>query len=276
MTQRRIERRLRSQPSQDGDGVKISRIHDFGGGLDPFLMLDELGSEHPDDYIGGFPPHPHRGIQTLTYVLQGGLAHEDHLGHASTIGAGDAQWMHTGHGIIHSEMPLTDSQGLHAFQLWLNLPARDKLSEATYRDVKATEMPRLRVSGSELIALGGDWRLDDRHVSGPLDALAGQGAVAHLRLAPGSLILGQSAPTLLLYVFEGQLELGGETLGQGELARLSPGSEVRLSGDAPAQALLLAGTPHDEPIAHYGPFVMNTREELDQALRDYRDGTLVQ
>ncbi|SHE77641.1 hypothetical protein SAMN02745148_01123 [Modicisalibacter ilicicola DSM 19980] len=276
MTQRAIERRLRRHPSQDGDGVKISRIHDFGGGLDPFLMLDELGSEHPDDYIGGFPPHPHRGIQTLTYVLNGGLTHEDHLGHASTIGPGDAQWMHTGHGIIHSEMPLTDSQGLHAFQLWLNLPARDKLSAATYRDVKADQMPRIAAAGSELIALGGDWWLDGEGVSGPLDALAGHGAVAHLRFSPGALTLEQAAATFLLYVFEGRLEAGGEKLEQGELARFGPGNEVLLSGDTHAQALLLAGTPYNEPIAHYGPFVMNTREELDQALRDYRDGTLAQ
>ncbi|WP_198136462.1 pirin family protein [Marinobacter sp. ELB17] len=115
MTTRTIQRKTKSQPSQDGDGVKISRINDFKGGLDPFLMLDELRSECPDDYIGGFPSHPHRGIQTLTYVLQGGLTHKDHLEHTSTIGVGDAQWMHTGHGMIHSEMPLTDVHGLHAF-----------------------------------------------------------------------------------------------------------------------------------------------------------------
>ncbi len=122
-------------------------------------MLDELGSERADDYIGGFPPHPHRGMQTLTYVLHGGLTHEDHLGHSSTIRAGDAQWMHTGRGIIHSEMPLTDSQGLHAFQLWINLAASEKMSAPTYRDVRATEMPRLGsltedARGSELTALG--------------------------------------------------------------------------------------------------------------------------
>lgn len=275
MSPRTIERLVRSHPSQDGDGVKISRIHDFGGGLDPFLMLDELGSERPDDYVGGFPPHPHRGIQTLTYVIHGGLTHEDHLGHSSTIGVGDAQWMHTGHGIIHSEMPLTDSQGLHAFQLWLNLPARDKLSPATYRDVRATEMPRLEAPGAELIALGGDWDSDEQRVSGPLDALAGQGAVAHVRLDAGArLTLRQAAPTLLVYAFDGALELAGDSVAQGQLARLGPGADLELSSAAGAQALVLAGTPHREPIAHYGPFVMNTREELDQALRDYRDGSL--
>nr|WP_297459971.1 pirin family protein [uncultured Halomonas sp.] len=280
MSLRTIERLIRSHPSQDGDGVKISRIHDFGGGLDPFLMLDELGSEHTDDYIGGFPPHPHRGIQTLTYVIHGGLSHEDHLGHASTIGVGDAQWMHTGHGIIHSEMPLTDSQGLHAFQLWLNLPARDKLSPATYRDVRAAEMPRIQTPGAELIALGGEWQSHDEEsgqqtVSGPLDALAGQAAVAHVRLiAGGSISLELLAPTLLLYVFEGELAVGDDAIAQGQLARLGGGERLELTSAAGGQALVLAGQPHGEPIAHYGPFVMNTREELDQALRDYREGTL--
>ncbi|SDM26499.1 hypothetical protein SAMN05661010_03798 [Modicisalibacter muralis] len=280
MSARTVERIVRSHPSQDGDGVKISRIHDFGGGLDPFLMLDELGSDSPDDYIGGFPPHPHRGIQTLTYVIHGGLSHEDQLGHSSTIGVGDAQWMHTGHGIIHSEMPLTDSQGLHAFQLWLNLPARDKLSPATYRDVRAADMPRIEVPGAELIALGGEWHGHDKEsgeqrISGPLDALAGRGAVAHVRLAAGgSLILEQTAPTLLVYVFEGELIVGNDAIARGQLARLNKGRHVQLASTPGAQALVLAGHPHGEPIAHYGPFVMNTREELDQALHDYREGTL--
>lgn len=268
---------LRSQPSQDGDGVRIKRIHDFGGGIDPFLMLDELGSDRPDDYIGGFPPHPHRGIQTLTYVIHGGLTHEDHLGHSSTINAGDAQWMHTGRGIIHSEMPLTDHRGLHAFQLWLNLAAKDKLSPATYRDVRAEEMPHLQSDGATLIALGGDW-LDaggGQRIAGPLDALAGNGAVAHVRLQEnGSLMLRQSSPTLLVYVFAGELDIDNDRLSAGHFARLGDGEQLHLSSVTGAQALVLAGTPHREPIAHYGPFVMNERSELEQALNDYRDGTL--
>ncbi|WP_163559296.1 pirin family protein [Halomonas sp. NO4] len=272
---RRIDRRIPSHPSQDGDGVKIQRIHDFGGGLDPFLMLDELGSDRADDYLGGFPPHPHRGIQTLTYVLHGGLTHEDHLGHSSTIRAGDAQWMHTGRGIVHSEMPLTDSHGLHGFQLWLNLAARDKLSPATYRDVRASEMPHLSTRGAELIALGGHWQTaEGDSVTGPLDALAGNGGVAHVRLAPGeSLTLEASAETLAVYVFHGELAVGEETIGAGELARLGAGDTLALASDSGAEALLLAGTPHREPIAHYGPFVMNDMHEIEQALAEYRDGT---
>ncbi len=275
MSQRSINRLVSSHPSQDGDGVKISRIHDFGGGLDPFLMLDELGSEHPDEYIGGFPPHPHRGIQTLTYVVHGGLRHEDHLGHSSSIGSGDAQWMHTGRGIIHSEMPLTDYAGLHAFQLWINLAARDKLSPATYRDIKSAEMPHLDEEGSELIALGGHWATATQAVDGPLDTLAGQAGIAHVRLEKGAtLSLAQNAPTLLAYVFEGELQIAEKTVSAQRLASLGSGETLTLSSHSGAQALLLAGYPHGEPIAHYGPFVMNQREELDQALRDYRDGTL--
>ncbi|MFQ3789350.1 pirin family protein [Halomonas sp. A29] len=272
---RRIESLIRSHPSQDGDGVRIQRIHRFDGALDPFLMLDELGSDRPDDYIGGFPPHPHRGIQTLTYIIHGGITHEDHLGHSSTIQAGDAQWMHTGRGIIHSEMPLTDSQGLHGFQLWLNLAAREKLSEARYRDVRSGEMPRLEERGADLIALGGNWTT--RHgdsVAGPLDTLAGDGAVAHARLqADGKLTLSASSETLAVYVFEGALEIAGENVTAGQLARLGPGDTLALSSRDGAQCLVLAGTPHGEPIAHYGPFVMNHIHEIDQALDDYRSGT---
>ncbi|SDM86811.1 hypothetical protein SAMN05192555_12319 [Franzmannia pantelleriensis] len=268
---------VRSQPSQDGDGVKIKRIHDFGGGIDPFLMIDELGSDRPDDYIGGFPPHPHRGIQTLTYVIHGGLTHEDHLGHSSTINAGDAQWMHTGRGIVHSEMPLTDHHGLHAFQLWLSLAAKDKLSEATYRDVRAQEMPHLQGNGATLIALGGEWHsLEPQHqVAGPLDALAGDGSIAHVILQQnGRLLLEQTAPMLAVYVFTGELDIGEQRVSAGHLARLGEGEQLALSSHDGAQALIIAGTPHQEPIAHYGPFVMNTHEELEQALNDYRSGNL--
>ena len=274
-TLRQVESLQPSQPSQDGDGVKIKRIHDFGGGLDPFLMLDELGSDRPDDYIGGFPSHPHRGIQTLTYVIHGGLTHEDHLNHSSTINAGDAQWMHTGRGIIHSEMPLTDNQGLHAFQLWLNLAASEKMSPAEYRDVRGSEMPRLAGGGAELIALGGSWTRDDGEtVQGPLDALAGQGGVAHVTLAAtGELILRSDATTLLVYVFQGELAVGDALVPAGHLARVTAGDLLALSSTSGGQALLLAGTPHSEPVAHYGPFVMNSHAELEQALQEYRNGT---
>ncbi|MCE8016090.1 pirin family protein [Halomonas sp. MCCC 1A17488] len=272
---RRIERLIQSHPSQDGDGVHIQRIHRFDGELDPFLMLDELGSDRPDDYIGGFPPHPHRGIQTLTYIIHGGITHEDHLGHSSAIQAGGAQWMHTGRGIVHSEMPLTDSQGLHGFQLWLNLPAREKMSEPRYRDVRSGEMPRLKADKAELIALGGHWTsMAGDSIAGPLESLAGDGAVAHAQLkGGGELTLAAHSETLAVYVFEGTLQIGEETVAAGQLARLGAGDTLALASREGAQCLLLAGTPHREPIAHYGPFVMNHMHEIDQALRDYRNGS---
>ncbi|WP_275286166.1 pirin family protein [Halomonas elongata] len=276
MTPRHVTHRQRSQPSRDGDGVDILRLHNFGGGLDPFLMLDELIAAPGDDAIGGFPPHPHRGIQTLTYVIHGGLRHEDHLGHHSSIGAGGAQWMHTGRGIIHGETPFTDADGLHAFQLWINLPARDKLSAPTYRDVSAEQMSRFEAPGAEMIALGGIWQTADGDtLQGPLDALAGQGAVAHLRLGAGaSLSLMSQATRLLVFVFDGSLTANGDDLTRGELASFGPGDTLVLQGSRDAQVLLLAGEPHHEPIAHHGPFVMNHQHELEQAMRDYRDGTL--
>ncbi|WP_083651583.1 pirin family protein [Vreelandella massiliensis] len=255
----------------------MKRIHEFGGGLDPFLMLDELRASADDAHIGGVPPHPHRGIQTLTYIIHGGLTHEDHLSHRSTIYPGDAQWMHTGHGMIHSEMPLTDENGLLAFQLWLNLPATEKMSTPTYRDVRHAQMPTLAVDNGQLVALGGQWQTHAGSINGPLDALAGNGGVSHLTLAAkGEIELKIAATTLCAYVFQGALNCGGETASAGELIRFSAGDSLRLTTSEGAQALLLAGEPHHEPIAHYGPFVMNTRAELDQALRDYRDGTFTQ
>jgi len=274
-THRQIKHIRSSHPSQDGDGVKIKRLHDFEGGLDPFLMLDELGSDQPDDYIGGFPPHPHRGMQTLTYVIHGGLTHEDHLGHSSTIHAGDAQWMHTGRGMIHSEMPLTDNQGLHAFQLWINLPASDKLSTATYRDIRAQEMPRLEGQGSHLVALGGHWQSATASIDGPLDALAGNAGVADVHLDSGILSLKQlDDETVLVYTYMGTVKIGNQAVTAGNLAVLEAGDALTLEADGQAGALLLRGTPHREPIAHYGPFVMNSRSELEAAMQAYKDGSL--
>lgn len=275
---RRIEQIIHSHPSQDGDGVQIQRIHRFNGDLDPFLMLDELGSDRVDDNIGGFPPHPHRGIQTLTYIVHGGISHEDHLGHQSTIHAGDAQWMHTGRGIVHSEMPQTDAQGLRGFQLWLNLPAHDKMSEPRYRDVRAQEMPHLTTDNAILTAIGGDWTTPaGESVTGPLSDLAGNAGVAHIELqAGGELALAVDSETLAVYVYAGSLQIADQTVGTGQLVKLGAGELLKLTSDNGSRGLVLAGTPHGEPIAHYGPFVMNHMHEIDQALHDYRNGTFTQ
>lgn len=275
---RRIEQVIHSHPSQDGDGVHIQRIHRFNGDLDPFLMLDELGSDRADENIGGFPPHPHRGIQTLTYIVHGGISHEDHLGHHSTIHAGDAQWMHTGRGIVHSEMPQTDAQGLRGFQLWLNLPAHDKMSEPRYRDVRAQEMPHLTTDNAILTAIGGNWTTPaGKSVSGPLTSLAGNAGVAHIELqANGELVLSLKSETLAVYVYAGSLQLADQTVGAGQLVKLGAGELLSLTSHTGSRCLVLTGTPHREPIAHYGPFVMNHMHEIDQALHAYRNGTFTQ
>jgi len=275
---RRIEQVVHSHPSQDGDGVHIQRIHRFNGDLDPFLMLDELGSDRADSNIGGFPPHPHRGIQTLTYIVHGGISHEDHLGHHSTIHAGDAQWMHTGRGIVHSEMPQTDGQGLRGFQLWLNLPAHEKMSEPRYRDVRAQEMPQLTSDHTTLTAIGGGWATPaGESVTGPLTDLAGSAGVAHIELqAGGELALAVDSETLAVYVYSGTLQIDDQVVVAGQLVKLGPGELLHLASHNGCCCLVLAGTPHGEPIAHYGPFVMNHMHEIDQALQDYRNGAFTQ
>ncbi len=238
-------------------------------------MLDELVASPGDDDIGGFPPHPHRGIQTLTYVVHGGLRHEDHLGHHSSIGAGGAQWMHTGHGIIHGETPFTDAEGLHAFQLWINLPAHDKLSEPTYRDVSPDEMPRHRAPGVELIALGGTWRTSGGDtLEGPLDALAGKVPWRTCASTPGLPVAREPCHTVAGIRFRRQPDGQWRHPRARRTCQLRPGRHPDAARHRQGQVLLLAGEPHQEPIAHHGPFVMNHTHELEQAMRDYRDGTL--
>lgn len=275
-----------ARPSRDGDGVAIRRIAGMRhAGLDPFLMLDELEAERREDFAGGFPPHPHRGMQTLTYMKHGGIIHEDSRGNRGEIRGGGAQWMSAGRGIVHSEMPTQDSHGLHGFQLWINLPARDKLSEPDYRDIPAAELARLVAPDLEADVIAGDWRIDDSRVSGPLQNLAAAGAVLDLRLAPGraATVAVQSGETLLAYLYRGELRVAGASVDSGGTsASVTAGhllvtsrerADWRVSaGETCAALLLLRGKALGEPVAHYGPFVMNTSEEIEQAIRDYQAG----
>ena len=270
------------QPASDGAGVRLNRV--IGGAgierFDPFLMLDEFASDNPDDYIAGFPPHPHRGFETITYMLEGRMRHEDHLGNVGLLQSGGVQWMTAARGIIHSEMPEQEQGLMRGFQLWLNLPAKDKLGDPGYRDIPASEIPRLTTAtGVEVVVIAGQF--DDRDVqqSGAVQRPYSEPQLFDLRLPAGS----QIAPRLpdghraMLYVYEGVLELpGASTQGvpAGRLVRLSDRGELRLSSRDGARLLLIAGKPLGEPIVQYGPFVMNTREEIEQALRDFRDGAL--
>lgn len=268
------------QPASDGAGVKLQRVIS-GPNLapfDPFLMLDEFASSDPDDYIAGFPAHPHRGFETITYMLEGRMRHEDHLGNVGLLEPGDVQWMTAARGIIHSEMPEQQSGTLRGFQLWLNLPARDKLDPAAYQDIPSAQIPHLVTPGGvEVVVIAGTFEEGEIHQPGAVQRPHTQPQLFDLLLSPGS----QVAPHLndgqrvLLYVYEGTLELPGttsEAVSAGRLLRLSESGELHLSSRDGARVLLIAGTPLREPIVQYGPFVMNSREEIEQALRDFRDG----
>ncbi len=269
------------RPTTDGAGVRLIRV--FGGGdlerFDPFLMLDEFGSSDPDDYIGGFPPHPHRGFETITYMLEGQMRHEDHLGNVGRLHSGGVQWMTAARGIIHSEMPEQAQGRMRGFQLWLNLPARDKLGEPGYRDIASEAIPQVRTAeGVEARVIAG--RFDDGRIrqDGAVQRPHSDPQLFDLHLPAGSRISPRLADgyRTLLYVYEGSVMLPGveRSLAAGQLLRLSDEGELELASDQGARVLLMAGQPLGEPIVQYGPFVMNSREEIEQALRDYRDGTL--
>lgn len=266
------------QPASDGAGVRLNRV--FGGQgverFDPFLMLDEFGSENPGDYIAGFPPHPHRGFETITYMLEGRMRHEDHLGNVGLLGNGGVQWMTAARGIIHSEMPEQEEGLMRGFQLWLNLPGKDKLGEPGYRDIPASEIPRVQTAtGVEVVVIAGQF--DDGQVqqAGVVQRPHTEPQLFDLHLGAGSEI----APRLpeghraMLYVYDGSIELDGREVPAGRMVRLSDEGQLQLASAQGSNVLLLAGKPLREPIVQYGPFVMNSREEIEQALRDFRDGT---
>ncbi len=270
----KILNRVNSQATQDGDGVKISRVADFTGkSFDPFLMLDELKSDDESDFIGGFPPHPHRGIETFTYMIKGGFEHQDQLGNKKAITAGDVQWMSTGYGVIHSEMPLVDeNEGMHGFQIWLNMPAKDKLRPARYQD--ATNLPVIsNKTGGNLRLLAGQWQLDGISASSPLTELAGNGAIADLTLTSS----GQASLDLsdyeqvLMYVHSGSLsEL---SIRAGQMLTVDASKPILINAsDEGAGMLILVGNKINEKIVHMGPFVMNSEEEIQQTIREYQAG----
>ena len=200
---------MQSAPTQDGDGVKISRIADFTGSkLDPFLMIDELKSDHRADYIGGFPPHPHRGIETFTYMIKGGFEHQDQMGNKKVISSGNVQWMSTGYGVVHSEVPVADSEGMHGFQIWLNMPAKDKLRQAIYQDSVDSDLPVIRNrQGAWLKALAGSWDLGEEVANSPLFALSADAAIADITLEPGgqAVVDRHSFEQVFVFVHSGEI-----------------------------------------------------------------------
>ena len=263
---------IKSKPTMDGNEVRISRVADFHHlRLDPFLMIDELKSDDKAEYIGGFPPHPHRGIETFTYIRKGGFEHRDQLGNRKTISAGDVQWMSTGYGVVHSEMPVAESEGMHGFQIWINMPARDKLREARYQDSVEEGLPEMISSqGATLTALAGKWQLEQQSVVSPLNDLASDASIADLYLPEStSVVLDRSVhDQVFILVYQG--ELNGFT--SHSLLITDPQVPLDLKSGNASRALVFSANKLREQIVHYGPFVMNTQDQLQQAFQDYRAG----
>jgi len=262
-------------PTSDGAGVRLSRAianaeleH-----LDPFLLLDEFRSDNPNDYIAGFPDHPHRGFETVTYMLAGKMEHADHAGNRGLLVGGGAQWMTAGRGIIHSETPKQEDGLMWGFQLWVNLPAKSKMTAPRYQDIDPGAIPEVKVDGGSVRVVAGTFG----GATGPVQGIVTDPFYLDVRLdANGAFDTGiPEGHTAFLYTYEGSGEVGATPLSPKTLAVLSPGDVIRASaGDSGVRFLCIAARPLNEPIARYGPFVMNTREEIHQAFEDFRNGQL--
>jgi quercetin 2,3-dioxygenase len=285
---RTLTRIIPSVPTSDGAGVQLRRSLGGrqGASLDPFLMLDEFYSDDANDYIAGFPSHPHRGFETVTYMLNGHMRHEDHLGNRGDLQAGDVQWMTAARGIIHSEMPQQTSGRLRGFQLWLNLPARDKMKPAHYRDVPARDIPVVALDGgAQAKVIAGRLQVGQQLIQGAIHSEAAEAGTDPLyldvRIPAGASVEIPLTPgySAFLYLYEGQAQIGppasAQVLPPRAAGVLSDGDRVRIqAGTSEVRALLLAARPLREPVVQYGPFVMNTSEEIKQAIDDFRSGRL--
>jgi redox-sensitive bicupin YhaK (pirin superfamily) len=266
-----------ARATSDGDGVKIRRVagKEILDRIDPFLLIDEIRSEDGADYIGGFPPHPHRGFETITYMLEGAMRHRDHLGNEGVIGSGDVQWMTAGSGVIHSEMPEQSDGLLHGFQLWLNLPASEKMKPAAYQEFSASRIPVVELAqGGRVRVIAGQLADGDARVTGPVANGTTRPGFLDLELRPGGSweLATDSDQSVLVLVFRGSTT----QLGAGQMGVYGPGDSLSLTASGQgARALVLLGTPLREPISQYGPFVMNTAEEIEQTISDYKAGRLV-
>ena len=274
MTDRRISRTSRGMPTQDGAGVSLSRI--IGNPnlkrLDPFLMLDEFKSDDPNQYIAGFPFHPHRGFETVTYLLEGSLRHRDHMGNEGYLAPGSIQWMTAGRGIIHEEMPQQENGMLWGFQLWVNLPARDKMTNPRYQDIPPQDIPEHAFSAGVVRILAGHYA----GIAGPVQGVATEPHFYDIRFTDQGAWQHQldANHTGFVYVYQGQVQIGNDTLTAGEVGILTDGDALNLSAEANTGVLLVAGKPLHEPVVQYGPFVMNTVEEIEHAIQDYQMGRL--
>lgn len=282
MNSRKVVEQIKARAASDGDGVKLKRV--FGGPrperFDPFLMLDEFGSEEASDYIGGFPPHPHRGFETVTYMLEGKMEHRDHMNNIGLLNDGDIQWMTAGRGIIHSEMPKQTEGRMRGFQLWVNLPAARKMTQAKYQDIAGKNIPQYELPFGTVKAIAGHTAINGQQIEGFFTVEDTDVLYLDIHLLANSEISVSVADgyTNLVYVYEGETELSGEKIASPPqtLTRFSGDGDVLISNHTSniAKLLVFAGKPLNEPIAQYGPFVMNTPEEVQQAMQDYQAGVL--
>jgi len=295
---RPVKEIIQAQPTMEGAGVKLHRAFGFGktDEFDPFLLFDDFRNERPADYLAGFPWHPHRGIETITYVLAGTVSHGDSLGNQGSLGAGDVQWMTAGRGILHQEMPQGDAQGrMHGFQLWANLPSQLKMTAPRYQDVTAADIPEVTDDdGTRVRVICGEfWGR-----SGPVDGIASAPRYLDVWVPPGrrTTLPAEAARNTFAYVFEGEGDfrnssaprgvltegsdgddtLVRETTGNRSLVLFDRGDDVTVqAGERGMRFLLVSGRPIQEPVAWYGPIVMNTQQELRQAWQELQDGTFI-
>jgi redox-sensitive bicupin YhaK (pirin superfamily) len=273
---RDVERLVAGEATSDGAGVKLTRVltQSLQRRLDPFLMLDAFGTDNPQDYIGGFPDHPHRGFETVTYMIAGRMRHRDSAGHEGLLQNGGVQWMTAGKGVIHSELPEQEDGRMEGFQLWLNLPAKDKLRAPWYRDIQGHDIPEFATSeGVKVRAIAGA----SHGVDGAMQREITEPLYLDLELPAGS-SFEQSLPAghnAFVYVYRGGVDIGATHVPSQRMAILGNGPDrdgVVIKAQRPSRALLIAGRPLGEPIAQYGPFVMNTHNEIVEAVQDYQAG----
>jgi len=276
--ERHVTKVITGQPTSDGAGVRLNRVIGTPqlDHLDPFLLLDEFKSDQPGDYLAGFPDHPHRGFETVTYMLAGAMQHKDHAGNQGELIAGSVQWMTAGRGIVHSEMPRQKDGLMWGFQLWVNLPARDKMTAPRYQDIPPEKISEVELApGVRARVLAGE----AGGVRGPVQGIATQPLYLDVRMEPHArvsveLTAGHNA---FVYAYEGSVVVGpaeqAQEIREGQLGALSDGDRLTaVAGETPGRFLLLAAQPLREPIARYGPFVMNTREQIVQAVEDFQAG----
>ncbi|WP_374518677.1 pirin family protein [Hydrogenophaga sp.] len=273
-----VEHLIAGQPTSDGAGVKLTRVltQNLQRRLDPFLMLDAFGSDKADDYIAGFPDHPHRGFETVTYMIAGRMLHRDSAGHEGLLQNGGVQWMTAGRGVIHSEIPQQEEGVMEGFQLWLNLHSSEKMNAPWYRDFQSEQLPKLRTpEGVDVTVIAGV----SHGVQGAVTREITQPLYLDVHMPSGSRF-EQTLPAdhnAFLYVYRGEVRIAGQAVPVQRMAILANAAQadgVVIEASADARLILVSGRPLNEPIVQYGPFVMNTQQEIYQALADFRDGRL--